>query len=297
MAIQLKLKKEKFITSFLAFLFLTSFNTVFAETIPAPAIDFFVTDDISIAKKNLEKFPEFPEAHFNLAVAYSRTAELEKVWSELEETKALIKKKSKDYASRVLLVEKYIALLKKKETDLRFAYRLAFLHYLKGYLLHRLKEKSIDKDIQEFKAQIQAEKLKGDIENNKKIPILRAEKKKLRAQKELLDDKKTNEFILEINRAIAYLDSILLRNPKDIWSMSYKGFMVFERDQDITEAKKIWDKAISLDTENPAPHYLLGKAYMESGNPEKGLGEVTLAMLMRAKLPRGELLNSSKITK
>ena len=54
--------------------------------------DIALTDDINIAKAQVSKYPENPEAHFNLAIALSHTSLVEEAIKELRKTKKLIRR-------------------------------------------------------------------------------------------------------------------------------------------------------------------------------------------------------------
>ena len=49
--------------------------------------DIILTDDVNLAKAQVEKYPDNPEAHFNLAIALSRTSYVEEAIKELRKTR------------------------------------------------------------------------------------------------------------------------------------------------------------------------------------------------------------------
>jgi hypothetical protein len=54
--------------------------------------DISLTDDLNIAKAQVLKYQDNPEAHFNLAIALSRTSLVEEAVKELRKTKLLIRR-------------------------------------------------------------------------------------------------------------------------------------------------------------------------------------------------------------
>ena len=139
---------NKFFIIFIS-LFLCSFTSLHFQVKAEEPIqlnteteDLALTDDINIAKAQVAKYPENPEAHFNLAIALSRTSAVEDAVKELRRTKKLIRKpENTGVMDRKILEFKEILSNNPDANNIR--YRLAFSHYLKAYL----KSKEIEKDL------------------------------------------------------------------------------------------------------------------------------------------------------
>src|SRR3990167_3197769 len=90
--------------------------------------DIFLTDNLSIAKAQVQKYPDNPEAHFNLAIALSRTSLVEEAIKELRTTKILIRK-PENAGIMDKKINEYKEMLNDKENEAHahtIRYRLAF---------------------------------------------------------------------------------------------------------------------------------------------------------------------------
>src|SRR3989338_674278 len=107
--------------------------------------DIYLTDDLAIAKAQVLKYPDNPEAHFNLAIALSRTSLVEEAIKELRKTKLLIRK-PENAGTMDKKITEYKEMLNDKENEAHahtIRYRLAFSHYLKAYLISKDIEKAV----------------------------------------------------------------------------------------------------------------------------------------------------------
>lgn len=316
-----KKKSIQIISLCCAFLALLSFSPINAEeTKPEKqGLAFFLTDNFDKAQQNVNDYPDSAEAHFNLAVLFSRTVYAEKAIDELKTTKSIIKKSSNtDKISSKF--DEYIAHLNKlgasQQDEFLYNYRLAFLNYLKGYIEVREESKATKAEIEETREEIiskraqlrfeafqkkqqelvkqeQAKDKPGvvdpkplkqeitkDIPDSEEIKALKAKRKELKAKLESYEHIKSKPG--QINKALVYIDKVLAKHPNDVWTLSYKGHLVYEKTQSIEEARKYLNKALKLEPKNPAPHLILGNALMQDGNTSDGIKEVTAAFLLRA---------------
>lgn len=113
------------------FIFSLLSGVALAETAtqPPPPKE-LVSKEVEVLKAAVEKDPNNPDLHFELAIAYSRSSSLEKGWPELQKVDSL----DPTYADKV--IKKNKAKLKGNPKDTEARYRLAFGYYFKG-----LKEK------------------------------------------------------------------------------------------------------------------------------------------------------------
>lgn len=85
-----------------------------------------VSKEVEALKLQVEKDPNNPDLHFELAMAYSRSSSIEKGWPELQKVDDL----DPGYADK--LIKKSMAKLKANPKDTEVRYRLAFGYYFKG---------------------------------------------------------------------------------------------------------------------------------------------------------------------
>lgn len=220
--------------------------------------DIFLTDDLNIAKAQVLKYPDNPEAHFNLAIALSRTSLVEEAIKELRKTKLLIRKPENAGIIDKKIIEYKEMLVENSNATYanNIRYRLAFSHYLKAYL--------ISKEIQKSKAQ----KTKS-----KSLNLLNSKPFSL--------NDSNPEIKNNLRQSISYFDEQLKTNPGDIWTKVYYGFILAEQYNDFQNAKKLWTEAAKQEPSNPAPHFFLGELKIKEGNLKEGILEISQALLLR----------------
>lgn len=223
--------------------------------------DIALTDDINIAKAQVAKYPDNPEAHFNLAIALSRTSLIEEAIKELRTTKLLLRK-----PENVGVIDKkineFIEILKNDPNANNVRYRLAFSHYLKAYLLSKSLEKS--REMIPFK--------------NKKKPT----KINLFSSNKLLTHYNHPEIQKNLKLSIFYFNELLKTAPKDPWAKIYYGFILVEQNNDVNKARELWKEVLNQDVNNPAPYFFLGELHIKEGNLKEGILEISQALLLRA---------------
>ena len=221
--------------------------------------DIFLTDDLSIAKAQVLKYPDNPEAHFNLAIALSRTSLVEEAIKELRKTKILIRK-PENAGIIDKKINEYKEMLKDDSNESyknNIRYRLAFSHYLKAYL--------ISKDIQKSKTQKP---------KSKSLDLL--------SSKSFSLNDSNPQIKKNLEESIYYFNEQLKANPNDIWTKVYYGFILAEQYNDFEKAKKLWREASKQDLNNPAPHFFLGELKIKEGNLKEGVLEISQALLLRS---------------
>lgn len=95
-----------------------------------------LTDDIALAKAQLRKHPNNPEAHFLMAAAYSRSPHLDKAFKHIRKVKQMLKEK-KDFEFIDRTIAEYEDLQATNPDNPVLLYRLAMGYYFKGYSLER----------------------------------------------------------------------------------------------------------------------------------------------------------------
>ena len=230
------------------------------------AEDIALTDDLNVARAQVAKYPDNPEAHFNLAIALSRTSLVEDAIKELRKTKILIRKpENKGIIDKK--IDEYKEMIKNNPEANNVRYRLAFSHYLKAYL--------ITKEIKK----IEDSKKKNDTKKkkNKELTNLNL----FDPETILLNDK--NPSIKEnLELSISYFKELLATSPNDTWAKVYYAFILTEQFGDVKKARELWLDASKQDPNNPAPHFFLGELHIKEGDLKKGILEISQALLLRS---------------
>lgn len=218
--------------------------------------DIFLTDDITIARAQVAKYPENAEAHFNLAIALSKTSKVEEAIKELRRTKILIRK-PENAGTIDKKINEYNEMLKNNPEAHNIRYRLAFSHYLKAYFMAK---------------EIEKQKMQNGKNTSSSI---------LDSQSLLI--KERNPIVKEnLDKSISYFQEHITLNPNDSWAKVYYAFILVEQYGDITQAKKIWSDILDKDPNNPAPHFFLGELHIKEGDLKKGIQEISQAILLRS---------------
>ena len=103
-------------------------------TIGTDTQDLVPTDDIELAKKQAEAYPDSPEAAFIYAVALTRTSQVEVALQEVKTARKLAEAKGgATYFDKMIAT--YEEMLKNYPKENRVRYGLAWAYYMKAYLL------------------------------------------------------------------------------------------------------------------------------------------------------------------
>ena len=92
------------------------------------------TDDVELARAQVAKYADSPEASFILAVALTRTSHVEEALQEVRRARRLAKSQGgADYFDKMIAA--YEKMLETAPDDNRIRYSLAWAYYMKAYLL------------------------------------------------------------------------------------------------------------------------------------------------------------------
>lgn len=94
---------------------------------------FALSNDIELAELQVKQNPNDAEAHFLMAVAYSRTPYVEKALEELVQARKLARKSKDGFAVFDRKIAEYEKMLAKNPDDPLVLYRLGFGYYIRGY--------------------------------------------------------------------------------------------------------------------------------------------------------------------
>ena len=222
--------------------------------------DISLTDDLNIARAQVAKYPDNPEAHFNLAIALSHTSFVEDAIKELRRTKQLIRKKENEGVIDKKINE-YKEIIKnspspEKVNNIR--YRLAFSHYLKAYLISK------------------------EIEKTKNTKAKKSKSLDLFSSKRLSLEDKNPKIKENLEQSINYFKELLSINPNDSWAKVYYAFILAEQYNEVNKARELWTEVVKQEPNNPAPHFFLGELQIKEGNLKEGILEISQAILLRS---------------
>jgi tetratricopeptide (TPR) repeat protein len=94
-----------------------------------------LSDDIAVAEAQVQANPNDAEAHFLLAIAYSRTPYVEKALIELDRSRQLARKSQEGFALFDRKIAEYERMLQKSPDSPLVLYRLGFGYYMRGYAI------------------------------------------------------------------------------------------------------------------------------------------------------------------
>ncbi len=99
-----------------------------------------VTNDAKLAREQSQSFPDSPEAHFVLAVALTRTSQVEEALKEIRVARKLASQKG-GAAYFDQMINEYENMLEYYPEDNQVRYHLAWAYYMKAYVLARYSKK------------------------------------------------------------------------------------------------------------------------------------------------------------
>lgn len=96
-----------------------------------------LSDDLDHANRMVEVNPHDPEAHFLMAVAYSRTPYAERALIALVQAKKLARRSPEGFALFDRKIREYESMRRKTPDDPMLLYRMGFGYYMRGYAAQR----------------------------------------------------------------------------------------------------------------------------------------------------------------
>lgn len=226
--------------------------------------DIVCTNDVVLAAKQREAYPESPEASMVYAVALSRTSQVEKALQEVRRARRLAQKEGgAAYFDQV--IDTYEKMLTYYPEDNQVRYHLAWAYYMKAYSL--VKSSTVTKQAPTQPA---------------------APASALNAMNQIHNDlaNVSPDAVPQIKRyydlALANLDGMLQREPGDIWARVYRAHLQAESSGDIDTAMIEWQKVKESSPNNPAAYFFLGEGYLKKGNLKESLNNVSRAIALRA---------------
>lgn len=220
--------------------------------------DIVCTNDVALAKKQVESYPDSPEASFIYAVALSRTANVEGALKEVRRARRLAEGQGgPSYFDK--MIESYEKMLTYYPDDNQVRYHLAWAYYMKAYVLAKYAPRVSSE--QKYKEWIEASQ----------------------AAPKAVSLQIANYYAL----ATAKLDDLLARDPGDIWARIYRAHLTAEASGNVDSALAEWQKVREIDPTNPAPYFFLGQGYLKKGNLKECLFNVSKAVSLRGPTAQG----------
>lgn len=285
-------------------------------TITTKADDLVPTDEVPLAQKQVEAYPDSPEAHFILAVALTRTSRVEDALKEVRASKKLAQA-TNDPAYFDKMISTYEEMSKAYPEDNRIRYALAWAYYMKAYLVAKHSQmvarwKAVNGDPANPKA--------AAVVNANAAPSATAPKANDKSAPALIPGvniagAKTQDFGKLINvlgqaaqggavkvpsfldntepadqpqikryfeLGLKKLDDLIARKPDDVWALVYRAHLKSEYTGDLDSAMKTWEKCKDQFPNNPAAYFFLGEGYMKQGNLKESVNHVSRAVALRA---------------
>lgn len=269
--------------------------------------DIVCTNDLALARKQREAYPDSAEASFIYAVALSRTSQVETALQEVRRARKLAEKDGGP-AYFDQMIQSYEKMLTYYPEDNQVRYHLAWAYYMKAYLLAKYSGQAAGQNPKyaEWIAQAKkpAEPTPSSTNNTDTSTSTAAAKpetsEKVLAQPAALPSQVLGNLtqirkdmsqvspdaVPQVKRyyelALAKLDDLLARQPDDVWARVYRAHLQAESSGNIDQAIVEWQKVKEASPLNPAAYFFLGEGYLKKGNLKESLTNVSKAIALRA---------------
>lgn len=249
--------------------------------------DIKITSDLALAREQVVHFPASAEAHFVLAVALTRTSQVEEAMSEINSARRLSQMQggAKYFQD---MINEYEEMLKRTPEDNRIRYQLAWAYYMKAYLLTEYSKSKHGWQPDWVKQVIKEEADKSDPKNDdeKSATLTEAQNESVLKPMERVTAKAAPEALpaikLYYQKALGKLNEILASDPNDIWTQIHQAHLKAEYTGDLDSAMSVWQSCSEKDPNNPAPYFFLGEGYLKKGNLKESLRLISKATALRA---------------
>lgn len=263
--------------------------------------DINITYNRHLAQEQVKKYPDSAEAHFVLAVALTRSSQIEAAFKEIRIARRLAEKEGGPTYFDEMIGE-YENMLTYYPEDNKVRYHLAWAYYMKAYLLaeysKRVEKAKLATDgslPQAMKAKEWHKQWVDSISEQEKKPEESSPNKDnnpnsnaskhLTAMEQVMKKAapwavpKIKQYYVS---ALSNLDDLLSREPKDVWARLYRAHLNAEYTGDLDSAMKAWKSVRQEHPTNPAAYFFIGEGYLKMGNLRKCLTNVSKAVALRA---------------
>jgi tetratricopeptide (TPR) repeat protein len=250
-----------------------------ALTIDTGFEDIVCTNDVELARKQREAFPDNAEASFIYAVALSRTFKVEQALKEVRRARGLAEKEGGPaYFNK--MISTYENMLTYCPTDNQVRYHLAWAYYMKAYLLARYDKQ--DKTHPSYKEWIKTLKEDPAPDPTKDPAAANATAARVKRTIEMASPKAIPQIQNYYKLALEKLDQILASNPTDVWARIYRAHLAYEAGGKLDESIAEWLSVKDANPTNPAPYFFLGEGFLKQGNLKESLKNVSQAVALRS---------------
>ncbi|MFA7339630.1 MAG: hypothetical protein WC028_22805 [Candidatus Obscuribacterales bacterium] len=271
--------------------------------------DIVCTNDLALAKKQREAYPDSPEASFIYAVALSRTSQVETALQEVRRARKLAEKDGGP-AYFDQMIASYEKMLTYYPEDNQVRYHLAWAYYMKAYLLAKYSGQAAGQNPKYAEWIAQAKKPADPSpaittvasttvasttdaakpESTEKVPVqaVASPSQTLGNLTQIRKDMSqvSPDAVPQVKRyyelALGKLDDLLARQPDDVWARVYRAHLQAESSGNIDQAIVEWQKVKEASPLNPAAYFFLGEGYLKKGNLKESLTNVSKAIALRA---------------
>lgn len=280
--------------------------------------DINITYDTALAREQVKKYPDNPEAHFVLAVALTRSSLLEDAFKEIRIARRLAQKQGgPEYFNG--MIEEYEKILLSSPGDNRIRYHLAWGYYMKAYLLAEYSRRVMVAPAKAPEPKHKSKKEKGmkvpvradhadsgatrdwhgewvaSAMESGKVPEQTTEPEptkktsssplnQLTAMEQVMK-KAAPSAIPQIKKyyqsALSNLDDLLAKEPQDVWARLYRAHLNAEYTGNLDAAMAVWSDVSREHPTNPAAYFFLGEGYLKQGNLRECLTNVSKAVALR----------------
>ncbi|MDX2105756.1 MAG: hypothetical protein SFY67_05075 [Candidatus Melainabacteria bacterium] len=248
--------------------------------------DIKITSDLALAREQVVHFPASAEAHFVLAVALTRTSQVEEAMNEINSARRLSQMQggAKYFQD---MINEYEEMLKRTPEDNRIRYQLAWAYYMKAYLLTEYSKSKHGWQPDWVKQVIKEEADKSVAkEDEQSATLVESQNQSVLKPMERVTAKAAPEALpaikLYYQKALGKLNEILASDPNDIWTQIHQAHLKAEYTGDLDSAMSVWQSCSEKDPNNPAPYFFLGEGYLKKGNLKESLRLISKATALRA---------------
>jgi tetratricopeptide (TPR) repeat protein len=269
-------------------------------TINTATEDIQPTDDAELAKRQLDAYPDNPEAAFILAVALTRTSRVEEALKEVRHARRLAEAKGgAQYFDK--MIESYEKMLTYCPDDNRVRYDLAWAYYMKAYLLTQDAKRAARDAAPAVPPPPQQTAEKGKNVNAAQVNNVLSMLAPGLGQNLPTSGKVSSTQLPHIpgalegappavvpqvkqyyELALKNLDDLLAKKPDDMWARVYRAHLYAEYSGDLAGAMKVWQECAKQAPQNPAPAFFLAEAYLKVGNLKESFSNISRALALRA---------------
>jgi tetratricopeptide (TPR) repeat protein len=259
--------------------------------------DLVPTDDVNLARAQVNTYPNNAEAAFILAVALTKTPYVEEALTEVKRAKQLAKATGDpNYFDK--MIDTYEQMLTYTADDNRIRYGLAWAYYMKAYLTAEASRRTNnalktpaqmiqEKNSRQASTIIGALGLAAQLFNGGGIsPQVLPPTKSILPQIPSAIEITTLQAMPTVKKyyelCLNKMSQLLAQNPNDVWARVYAARVQAEYSGNLNAAMNTWLDCAKKFPNNPAPYFFLADGYMRQGQIPQALAHASKAVQIRA---------------